>query len=111
MCGTSKERIPICHLIISEYERRLQTALLECLYQFDARDRTPDSAVQSASGAFMIAPLTPLDFLARSASVFRDCVAVIDGERSFTYNDFQVRVHRLAAALQAVGVAPGDRVA
>ena len=31
--------------------------------------------------------------------------------RRFTYSEFQARVHRLAAALQALGVAPGDRVA
>jgi fatty-acyl-CoA synthase len=59
----------------------------------------------------MIAPLTPLDFLARSASAFRDCLAVVDGDRRFTYREFQARVHRLAAALQAAGVGPGDRVA
>jgi fatty-acyl-CoA synthase len=59
----------------------------------------------------MIAPLTPLDFLARSASVFRDSIAVVDGERRFSYSEFQARVYRLAAALQAAGVGPGDRVA
>jgi fatty-acyl-CoA synthase len=59
----------------------------------------------------MISPLTPLDFLARSAAVFRDATAVVDGARRFTYGEFQSRAHRLAAALQALGVAPGDRVA
>ena len=48
----------------------------------------------------MIAPLTPLDFLARSASVFRDSLAVVDGDRRFTYSEFQARVHRLAAGLR-----------
>ncbi len=59
----------------------------------------------------MIAPLTPLDFLARSAAVYRDRIAVVDGERRFPYSEFQSRVHRLAGGLQALGVAPGDRVA
>src|SRR3954464_11410877 len=69
------------------------------------------SAVQSPFGTPMIAPLTPLDFLARSASVFRDSPAVTDGGLRLTYSEFQARVHRLAAALQSAGVGPGDRVA
>ena len=55
--------------------------------------------------------LTPLDFLARSAFVYRDKVGVVDGERRFTYCEFNERVHRLASALQRVGIEPGDRVA
>src|SRR3954447_9434684 len=62
-------------------------------------------------GTIMIAPLTPLDFLARSASVYRDCVAIVDGDRRFTYSELQDRANRLAGALQAVGVSAGDRVA
>jgi fatty-acyl-CoA synthase len=59
----------------------------------------------------MIAPLTPLDFLARAAAVYPDSTAVVDAGRRFTYREFQARIHRLAAALQALGIAPGDRVA
>src|SRR5436190_3854359 len=59
----------------------------------------------------MISPLTPLDFLARSAYAYRDAVAVVDGERRFTYAEFDARVDRLGSALLALGVAPGDRVA
>src|ERR1041385_4445498 len=59
----------------------------------------------------MNSPLTPLDFLARSASVYRDAVAVQDGDRSFTYAEFGERVGRLAAALTGLGVGAGDRVA
>jgi fatty-acyl-CoA synthase len=59
----------------------------------------------------MISSLTPLDFLARSAAVFPEVTAVVDGERRFTYAQFQERVFRLAAALQALGAGPGDRVA
>src|SRR5436190_646164 len=46
----------------------------------------------------MIAPLTPLDFLARTASVYRDCEAVVDAGRRFTYGEFQARIHRIADA-------------
>src|SRR5271166_4237434 len=59
----------------------------------------------------MISPLTPLEFLARSGSVYRDCVAVVDGERRVSYAELQARVHRLASALEREGISPGDRVA
>ncbi|HEY1494554.1 MAG TPA: AMP-binding protein [Candidatus Solibacter sp.] len=59
----------------------------------------------------MIAPLTPLDFLARSAYTWRDRVAVVDGDRRFTHSEFAARVQAQAAALLALGVQPGDRVA
>lgn len=59
----------------------------------------------------MKTPLTPLAFLARSAFVYPDRTAVIDGEHRFTYLQLQDRVHRLAAALRNLGIQPGDRVA
>ena len=59
----------------------------------------------------MISPLTPLDFLSRSALVYPEVTAVVDGDRRFTYAEFQGRVHRLSAALEDLGVGPGDRVA
>jgi fatty-acyl-CoA synthase len=59
----------------------------------------------------MISPLTPLDFLARSVHAWRDLTAVVEGDRRFTYAEFGARVDRQAAALLALGVQPGDRVA
>ncbi len=59
----------------------------------------------------MVSPLTPLDFLARSASVYRDRVAIVHGDGRFTDGEFGERAHRLAAALQALGIGAGDRVA
>jgi fatty-acyl-CoA synthase len=55
--------------------------------------------------------LTPLDFLARSAWVYRNRIAVVDGERRFTYAELNERVHRQASALRASGILAGDRVA
>jgi fatty-acyl-CoA synthase len=55
--------------------------------------------------------LTPLSFLRRSAYVFPDKVAIVHGERRTTYREFEQRVNRLASALQAAGIEPGDRVA
>jgi fatty-acyl-CoA synthase len=59
----------------------------------------------------MLSPFSPLDFLARSVHTWRDRVAVVEGERRFTYADFGARVERQSAALAALGVGPGDRVA
>src|ERR1039458_3613819 len=63
----------------------------------------------------MISVLTPLEFLARSGSVYRDYVAVVDAavgeERRVSYAELQSRVHRLASALARDGINPGDRVA
>ncbi|GAB5897739.1 AMP-binding protein [Mycolicibacterium mageritense] len=55
--------------------------------------------------------LSPLRFLDRSASVFPDKVAAIDGDRHVTYADLAAHVTRLAHAVRATGVQPGERVA
>ena len=57
------------------------------------------------------AQLTPLRFLERSAAVFGDQCAIVHGSRRLSYEEFAAHVTRLARALQAAGVAPGDRVA
>src|SRR6266576_5048371 len=59
----------------------------------------------------MKAALTPLDFLARSAFVYPDKIAVVDGDKTYTYREFNERIHRLASALTRIGIEPGDRVA
>jgi fatty-acyl-CoA synthase len=56
-------------------------------------------------------PLSPLRFLERSAEVFPDKLAIVCGERRFTYGEFADEATRIARALQASGVQPGDRVA
>jgi len=43
--------------------------------------------------------------------VYAGRTAVADGERRFSYSEFDARCHRLAAALQGIGVGAGDRVA
>ncbi|MEU3275272.1 acyl--CoA ligase family protein [Saccharomonospora sp. NPDC006951] len=56
-------------------------------------------------------PLTPLAFLERSAEVFADKVAISYGDRKVSYREFAGEVTRVAAALRAMGIASGDRVA
>ena len=63
------------------------------------------------SNAVYFTPLTPLSFLDRSARVFPDKSAIVYGARRRTYAQFAADATRLARALQANGVAPGDRVA
>ncbi|MEJ2885451.1 acyl--CoA ligase family protein [Actinomycetospora aeridis] len=58
-----------------------------------------------------ITELTPLSFLRRSADVYPDKTAIVHGEQRTTYAQFAEQAQRLARALRASGVAPGDRVA
>jgi fatty-acyl-CoA synthase len=55
--------------------------------------------------------LTPLAFLERSAEVFPDKTAIVYRDRRISYRDFAAEATRLAGALRASGVQPGDRVA
>ena len=64
-------------------------------------DRTPANYV----------PLSPVSFLTRAARIYPDRVAVIHGERRFTYAQFKERACRLASALARAGVGKGDTVA
>jgi fatty-acyl-CoA synthase len=60
---------------------------------------------------FTFAPLTPASFLERSAAVFADRIAVIDGERQFSYAELLDRCRRLSSALASRGIGREDRVA
>ena len=55
--------------------------------------------------------LTPLSFLERSARVFPEKIAVVYGKRRMTYQELAEAVTRVAHALRASGIQPGDRVA
>ena len=55
--------------------------------------------------------LTPVAFLKRSAYVYPNKVAVVHGERRYTYRQFEERANRLASALRARGLRHLDRVA
>src|SRR5271166_2750170 len=55
--------------------------------------------------------LSPLSFLERSARVWPGKTAVIYGGRRLTYAELAAESQRVARALRASGVGPGDRVA
>ena len=56
-------------------------------------------------------PLSPLSFLKRSALVYPNKVAIVHGDRRYTYAEFYARSRRLASALAAHGIGVGDTVA
>jgi fatty-acyl-CoA synthase len=55
--------------------------------------------------------LNPVDFLHRAAYVYPGKLAVVDGERRFSYRELAERSWRLANALRTAGLRKGDRVA
>ncbi len=55
--------------------------------------------------------LTPLAFLERAADVFADKTAIAYEDRRVSYSEFGAEATRLAHALRASGIEPGDRVA
>ncbi|MCX0269146.1 AMP-binding protein [Nocardia zapadnayensis] len=56
-------------------------------------------------------PLTPLRFLERAAEVMPEKIAIVDGDRRWTYREFAAEVQQLAKALSVSGVGDGERVA
>jgi fatty-acyl-CoA synthase len=55
-------------------------------------------------------PLTPLSFLARSAAVYPDHIAIIHGKQRTRYAEFYARARKLASALVKAGLKKGDTV-
>lgn len=56
-------------------------------------------------------PLTPMEFARRARRLYANREAVVDGELRLTYAQFLERCDRWSAALQAMGIEKGDRVA
>ena len=56
-------------------------------------------------------PLSPVSFLERAADAWPGKAAVVHGERTYAYAEFRERARRLASALLARGIGPGDTVA
>jgi len=61
-------------------------------------------------GAANFRPLTPLQFLKRSAAIYPDKAAVIHGATRYSYTEFYARCRRFASALARRGVGRGDTV-
>jgi fatty-acyl-CoA synthase len=54
--------------------------------------------------------LSPLSFLPRAARTYPNRIAWIHGDRQVNYAEFYRRCRRLASALKAHGIGPGDTV-
>jgi len=65
----------------------------------------------SAPAAVHVKNLDPLDFLERSAAVYREKIAVVDGDARRTYPQLLERVRRFADVLRTAGLGAGERVA
>lgn len=57
------------------------------------------------------AQLTVGEILRDQAALKPSAIAIEDGDRQFSYAEFNARVNRLAHALTSKGIAPGDRIA
>jgi len=59
----------------------------------------------------MIVPLSPLRCMHRAVDLYGNKIGIVSGDLRFTYAEFGRRCERLATALAAEGIQPGDRVA
>ena len=55
-------------------------------------------------------PLTPINFLNRTADVYPNKVAIIHGKQEITYDEYRKNVRRLASSLIKQGVKPGQTI-
>jgi fatty-acyl-CoA synthase len=69
------------------------------------------SAPGAAASKVFRTELNPVDFLRRAAYVYPDKLAIVDGERRYTYRQMAERAWRLANSLRSAGLRKGDRVA
>src|SRR6185295_7875544 len=56
-------------------------------------------------------PLTPLSLIARAAFTYPQQLAVVHGDRRYTWSETYARCRRLASALASAGMGVGDTVA
>ncbi|MDH3231994.1 MAG: AMP-binding protein, partial [Alphaproteobacteria bacterium] len=68
-----------------------------------------DSGLDKVPANFQ--PLTPLTLIERAAGIFPDRVAVIHGERRYSWAETYTRARRLGSALSKRGIGVGDTVA
>lgn len=63
------------------------------------------------AGGANFQPLSPVSFLQRAATIRPNQLAVVHGERRYSYAQFWERTQRLASALNGQGIGRGDCVA
>jgi fatty-acyl-CoA synthase len=65
----------------------------------------------AGAGTVFRSELNPVDFLHRAAYLYPDKVAVVHGQRRYSYRELAERSWQLANALRSAGLAKGERVA
>src|SRR6266852_4059168 len=65
----------------------------------------------AGAGTVFRSELNPVDFLHRAAYMYPGKIAVVQGQRRYSYRELAERSWRLANALRSAGLAKGDRVA
>lgn len=58
----------------------------------------------------MNVPLTPLEFRDRAVTLYKEKIGIVDGDKRFTYGDYDLRINQLANALTALGIGTGGVV-
>ncbi len=76
-----------------------------------SHDRTKLTVQEMRKSLAPYAPYPLQDLLTRAAGSYGSKLAVIDGDRRFTYAQLSERSNRFASALAKLGVQKGDRVA
>ena len=74
----------------------------------DSNNKYEDGLEQCAANSVS---LTPISFIDRSAKIYPQHIAMIQGEQKWTWAETYDRARRLASALTKVGVGLGDTVA
>jgi fatty-acyl-CoA synthase len=69
------------------------------------------SAASARTNRVFRTELNPVDFLRRAAYIYPEKIAVVDGERRYSYAQLAERSWRLANALRSAGLRKRDRVA
>ena len=55
----------------------------------------------------MNVPLTPLEFRQRAATLYGEKIGIVDGDKRFTYAEYDQRINRFANALTSLGIGQG----
>ncbi|CAD5190168.1 unnamed protein product [Musa acuminata subsp. malaccensis] len=92
--------IPVCSPINPTRRRSPPSTKKE---QRNAMDGLGPNAANSC-------PVTPLEFLERTATVYGDCPSLVYNRTAFTWSQTLRRCLRLASALSSLGISPGDVV-
>nr|XP_009395655.1 PREDICTED: probable acyl-activating enzyme 5, peroxisomal [Musa acuminata subsp. malaccensis] len=92
--------IPVCSPINPTRRRSPPSTKKE---QRNAMDGLGPNAANSC-------PVTPLEFLERTATVYGDCPSLVYNRTAFTWSQNLRRCLRLASALSSLGISPGDVV-